>query len=88
MFQYLIMLIDSFSSGFVFLRLICPAILNPRMFNIISGEHLLKSAHAISSLLTLTCHCAFDTTVPFCRSSIFNSRQDPHTGGEVCPESG
>lgn len=24
-------------SGFVFLRLICPAILNPRMFNIISG---------------------------------------------------
>ncbi|XP_056179551.1 ras GTPase-activating protein 1-like isoform X2 [Falco biarmicus] len=26
-------------SGFVFLRLICPAILNPRMFNIISGVH-------------------------------------------------
>lgn len=26
-------------SGFVFLRLICPAILNPRMFNIISGEY-------------------------------------------------
>ncbi|XP_042305589.1 ras GTPase-activating protein 1 isoform X2 [Sceloporus undulatus] len=25
-------------SGFVFLRLICPAILNPRMFNIISGK--------------------------------------------------
>uniref|UniRef100_A0A7N8XA10 RAS p21 protein activator (GTPase activating protein) 1a n=1 Tax=Mastacembelus armatus TaxID=205130 RepID=A0A7N8XA10_9TELE len=25
-------------SGFVFLRLICPAILNPRMFNIIDGE--------------------------------------------------
>lgn len=53
MFQYLIMLIDSFSSGFVFLRLICPAILNPRMFNIISGEHLLKRAQTISSLLTL-----------------------------------
>uniref|UniRef100_H2PG19 RAS p21 protein activator 1 n=1 Tax=Pongo abelii TaxID=9601 RepID=H2PG19_PONAB len=28
-------------SGFVFLRLICPAILNPRMFNIISGNQLL-----------------------------------------------
>ncbi|XP_061225927.1 ras GTPase-activating protein 1-like [Neopsephotus bourkii] len=26
-------------SGFVFLRLICPAILNPRMFNIISGDY-------------------------------------------------
>lgn len=29
-------------SGFVFLRLICPAILNPRMFNIIAGEHRFK----------------------------------------------
>ncbi|XP_040434708.1 ras GTPase-activating protein 1-like isoform X2 [Falco naumanni] len=28
-------------SGFVFLRLICPAILNPRMFNIISDKNLL-----------------------------------------------
>lgn len=28
-------------SGFVFLRLICPAILSPRMFNIISGNYLL-----------------------------------------------
>lgn len=27
-----------FSSGFVFLRLICPAIVNPRIFNIIAGE--------------------------------------------------
>lgn len=29
-------------SGFVFLRLICPAILNPRMFNIISGDYMLQ----------------------------------------------
>lgn len=29
-------------SGFVFLRLICPAILNPRMFNIISGDYVLQ----------------------------------------------
>lgn len=29
-------------SGFVFLRLICPAILNPRMFNIIAGKYCFK----------------------------------------------
>ena len=26
-------------SGFIFLRLLCPAILNPRSFNLISGKH-------------------------------------------------
>jgi Ras GTPase-activating protein 1 len=28
-------------SGFIFLRLICPAILNPRQFNLLSGNPLL-----------------------------------------------
>lgn len=38
-FDYLYDFIRPFScSGFVFLRLICPAILNPRMFNIITGQ--------------------------------------------------
>lgn len=32
-----------FPSGFVFLRLLCPAILNPRMFNIIAGKCLLEA---------------------------------------------
>jgi len=32
------------SSGFVFLRLICPAIVNPRIFNIIAGELLMTNS--------------------------------------------
>ena len=27
-------------SGFIFLRLLCPAILNPRQFNLLSGKNL------------------------------------------------
>jgi hypothetical protein len=27
-------------SGFIFLRLICPSLLNPRQFNLVSGEKL------------------------------------------------
>lgn len=52
-------MISLFYSGFVFLRLICPAILNPRMFNIIAGKHLLKSMHLNLQLsLNLVTMCA------------------------------
>lgn len=44
-------------SGFVFLRLICPAILNPRMFNIISGDYVLQIKSVLYAAETWN-HCS------------------------------
>ena len=33
-------------SGFIFLRLLCPAILNPRSFNLISGKNELNTDYS------------------------------------------
>lgn len=53
------------SSGFVFLRLICPAILNPRMFNIIAGECTASQAF-IFRCSTFRSSTDAETSVSFC----------------------
>jgi len=49
------MLIFCMCSGFVFLRLLCPAILNPKQFNLITGITCMSPAFVSIQLCCVWC---------------------------------
>jgi len=57
-------------SGFIFLRLLCPAILNPRQFNLISGTNFkVNDKNKLTS--------------SFCRTTTSNGQQILDNGGQM-----